>query len=400
MKGTFAWLKNTKESGLKGTKHEISEQLLVALEALLPDLCQVCNEEYTVDRLEKPGLCCKGCRQGFHQACYDRMEIGDSLAELPGEFSWLCSVCAPLYSLKTVLGGRRGQERPKLNRRGPAVAAPPIAAAAPPTAAAEEPAEDQSAVPAEGVDQGAGEVPQGPLQPPPDPPILPEHVPPSVDQERPGIGEDSVHASSQVCSLFLSGDCPYGISGKTGGTCPNSHPRRCPLYMRWGDRSDRGCSGTTCGKAHPTLCPNSLELRCLDRFCKWKLHTQRCHRPGSGSDWRGPNQGNRTGDYNRNGNRFQDQARRDMGHGQGRSGYQNYNHDRAYIHDQQRAWGGQNQHSEGGFQGMTAQQSQLGAYRMTGFEQQLQEAVTRAVVMALTATNRAGGLGGVGPATT
>ena len=36
-----------------------------------------------------------------------------------------------------------------------------------------------------------------------------------------------------------------------------------------------------------------------------------------------------------------------------------------------------------GFQGMTAQQSLLGAYIMAGLEQQLQEAVTRAVVMAM-----------------
>ena len=96
----------------------MAAQLLITLEALLPDICQVCNEEYTVERGVASSLSCKGGRQGFHKACYDRLEIGDSLAELPGSFSWLCAVCAPHYTLTTVIGGRKGQERPRLSRRG------------------------------------------------------------------------------------------------------------------------------------------------------------------------------------------------------------------------------------------------------------------------------------------
>ena len=46
-----------------------------------------------------------------------------------------------------------------------------------------------------------------------------------------------------------------------------------------------------------------------------------------------------------------------------------------------------------GFQGMTAQQSLLGAFILTGFEQQLQEAVTRAIVTALTANMTQGARG-------
>ena len=75
-----------RESEVKGTKHDVAEQLLIALEALLPDICQVCKEDYSVERGEVPSLSCKGCRQGFHQACYNRLGIGDSLAELLGLF--------------------------------------------------------------------------------------------------------------------------------------------------------------------------------------------------------------------------------------------------------------------------------------------------------------------------
>ena len=130
LKGTLAWLTNTRECDIKGTKYEVSQQLLVALEALLPDTCQLCKDIYTIGREDEPSLRCKGCTQGFHQACYERLEIGPSLSELPGEFSWLCAECAPRYQLQTVVGGNRGQERPRLARRGPIT--PPTAQPAAP----------------------------------------------------------------------------------------------------------------------------------------------------------------------------------------------------------------------------------------------------------------------------
>ena len=42
---------------------------------------------------------------------------------------------------------------------------------------------------------------------------------------------------------------------------------------------------------------------------------------------------------------------------------------------------------------MTAQQNMLGAFSLTGFEQQLQEAVTRAIVMTMSVTRGQGGVG-------
>ena len=50
---------------------------------------------------------------------------------------------------------------------------------------------------------------------------------------------------------------------------------------------------------------------------------------------------------------------------------------------------------------MTAQQPMLGAFSMTEFEQRLQESVTRAIVMAMTASGAQGvwgvGTGGLAP---
>ena len=43
LKGTLAWLTNARECDIKGTKHDVAQLLLVALESLLPDTCQLCK---------------------------------------------------------------------------------------------------------------------------------------------------------------------------------------------------------------------------------------------------------------------------------------------------------------------------------------------------------------------
>ena len=362
LKGTLAWLTNTRECDVKGTKHDVAGQLLIALEALLPDTCQVCKEIYTVEREDTPSLRCKGCSQGFHQACYDRLEVGPSLAELPGEFSWLCTVCAPLYQLTTVVGGSRGQERPRVSSRCPSTL---------PTTAEPEPAQSDSDEEVIVGAQGAEAATSGPAPPP---------LPPT---ETAGTAaQDQTGPAARDCALYLSGECPFGISGRTGGTCPDKHPKRCMPYMRWGNKHGRGCSGTTCGKAHPTLCPKSQDLRCHDTLCPWKLHTHRCERSDQG---RGQAGGNGRPYPQVRG--FQRAPGQHQGQGGGR-------HQQAGGGNHQQAGGGNHQQAGGGrrsnqqvrtgsgnnpyFQGLTAQQNLLGA-----IEQQLQQAVARAIMQAL-----------------
>ena len=135
-----------------------------------------------------PSLSCKGCSQGFHQACYDRLEIGDSLAELPGMFSWVCSVCAPHYILKTVVGGRKVQEKPRQNKRGPVT-----------EVADEIPLSDiVSDTVAEGDDAAPAAL-AGPAVPPlvPLAPPQPQPVPPGGTHAGPGTESDAVKIQRQ-----------------------------------------------------------------------------------------------------------------------------------------------------------------------------------------------------------
>ena len=130
----------------------------------------------------------------------------------------------------------------------------------------------------------------------------------------------------------MRGECRHGISGKKDGTCPHSHPKRCPTYMKWGSKDERGCTMVleTCKKVHPTLCPKSLDLRCYDKQCPYKLHATECQRsrpppypPVQGvrrrnSADRGNQQGGtyaaRVKDGGNRGNSYPGQVQQDRGH--------------------------------------------------------------------------------------
>ena len=175
-------------------------------------------------------------------------------------------------------------------------------------------------------------------------------------------------------------------------------------YMKWGNKSEKGCSGTTCGKCHPTLCPKSLDLRCLDRQCPWKLHTYRCSRADSGTrrggsrdqtgnDWIRVDRNGRGGKGQRGGGHLAGQDSR-AGGGAGqydRTGTAGHHRQMGSAGQHRQGGGGVPQHAPSttqsaawnnqGFQGMTAQQHLLGT-----IELQLQQAVTRAIMQALSGT--------------
>ena len=103
---------------------EVAEQLLVELETYLPDTCQVCMEEYTVERGSNPSVRCSGCQQGFHEPCLESLN-------LPSEQDIIlhCPQCKPFFRVMTSKGGRTGRERPRASRRTP-LASSQVAAAA------------------------------------------------------------------------------------------------------------------------------------------------------------------------------------------------------------------------------------------------------------------------------
>ena len=145
------------------------------------------------------------------------------------------------------------------------------------------------------------------------------------------------------------------------------------------------------------MCPKSHDLKCFDRNCPWKLHTHRCQRLDRGvhSDNRRGNSNVDRGWENRHRRQQQSQGQgyRDQrvpGQNNSRGPTQGAGSGNGLPFNQ--PTGSENQY----FHGMTAQQNLLGA-----LEQQLQQAVTRAIMQALSnsrgATSWGAGVGSVPP---
>ena len=132
LREALAWVKHcdTNHNTVKSIKRkaEILDALLVAIERLLPEQCDKCEAEYTVGRESVPTIQCAGCQQGFHQECLDEMFGEADLSQFPGRLHWLCTECAPKFSLMTSVGVDGRTEKPRSKRvvREPVTEAPPV----------------------------------------------------------------------------------------------------------------------------------------------------------------------------------------------------------------------------------------------------------------------------------
>ena len=79
---------------------------------------------------------------------------------------------------------------------------------------------------------------------------------------------------SWFLSSWVSGPMRYGVSGRSGGTCPFIHRKVCRAYQLYGSDKRKGCTKKeNCDYWHPPLCYNSVNTReCLNEKCRfWHL---------------------------------------------------------------------------------------------------------------------------------
>ena len=99
------------------------------------------------------------------------------------------------------------------------------------------------------------------------------------------IANSTWRERSDLCSLFLQGTCPNGISGKH---CTNFHPPVCNRYRKNGSHPRYGCTlGNACKLYHPDICTNSMKSRtCYNADCLFKWHLPHTRRAMPNSDRR------------------------------------------------------------------------------------------------------------------
>ena len=229
-----------------------------------------------------------GLWSGFHQPCFVKYSAGQ-LSHYFLEVS-IDESCSPYFELATKVG-QGGRSKPTRRCSAPPSTTPPTGAAAPSATAPSEsspgatppppqirsglpylwgglPAEDtvsDSASPSPTVNES---------HPPPKPPPL------TVQCGLPFLFQTESQAPTPRvdCESYLRGDCRHGVSGKADGGCSKQHRKRCNKFMKWGNRHQNGCSDAECSKVHPLVCDKSLDLKCFDRACPYKLHIFKCKR--------------------------------------------------------------------------------------------------------------------------
>ena len=272
------------------------EKLIVRVQTLFPDECQICKEDYTVKLGEKPLLSCAICSQGIHPRCLARKT---GLAEIDLEnktaedivkainpcgiktLTYLCGYCheteipTPEQNLKqgkvsekrtvakpksvTQIQKRRDDEWTDLDSDNPGVETPPAI-----LTEMQSLVHDSDGSEADNEDEDEDDEDQST--------ILrrnsrksPHPKPPDKDSI-PNAKPDKADTDAKVCPYYRKGQCRYGIGGKG---CPNAHPTLCRRLMSHGTQSPRGCTkGKTCLRFHPKMCSSSVaHMECLNDSC-------------------------------------------------------------------------------------------------------------------------------------
>ena len=253
-------------------KPEVIEKLVIRLQSLFPDECQICKSDYVVRRTDKPLIECARCTQGVYAQCLAR-KLGIAQNELeqmtPDEILlklnpyslqtliYLCGACyesqydngpTPISNRQLIQTAKSNDAedsddgiRNHVNRSS--------STQTPATANAQAQPPDHHASAAEDLYDADTDSDS-------------EDNPPHSSSRRTKVEPNK----TQTCSFYLKGQCKHGISGKG---CSFSHPKLCQKLMTNGTNGKRGCSkGRDCDKTHPKMCTSSLKKReCLNDKC-------------------------------------------------------------------------------------------------------------------------------------
>ena len=241
------------ESNKLYTKSCLVLRIIIAIEALLPAVCQQCSEKYCIELAQTdlespddpPSFICHMCFQGSHncEPIKQCKEALDSLSLTTGH-TWLCNNC---HTDSIPVAQRKSRSRV--------------------VSISEPPSRIENNSPPPALNIHTHEIDQADLQ-----------------QRLNSVSR------SRLCKKYVSGKCLHGLRGKkevNGQTCSFDHPKKCFKFCGFGT-GRKGCNdGDNCQYFHPTLCKFSVTKRaCYNQNCTF-VHlkgTNRSRQSGASHD--------------------------------------------------------------------------------------------------------------------
>ena len=295
---TLNFLAKTKIEDLK--KDEAIDKLCLKIKNYFPDICQICDQSYTVKFDDKFLMKCGSCGQEVHRPCYIKLlktmnlldeneELRNIVYNIPGMY-YLCPSCQnETINFPTYIPNTRTNI----------------------TSSIPSPTKPLSPVPE--TNGGVSLTPRR-ILPTPKRTLHPLPLSPNVildnrthknlseaylgrtefmknkfrrdlennssltsenviseifkDKETPHKNNETLLKDNDrvVCRFYKRGKCKFGIRGKK---CQYNHPKACPKLMKHGNKGPYGCTaGTKCTEFHPRMCSSSINKReCFNEVC-------------------------------------------------------------------------------------------------------------------------------------
>lgn len=261
------------------TKDAVRLNLIIRIENLLPEECNICKEMYCIKLSDTELLKCAMCNQSAHAKCLSaKFGIEESLLldlgpdeikkyinphGLPG-IHYFCSSCEE-SNIPSEENGKLKRKRANQALNSDEQSGAQIPGTPNPNHPSGNAGEPPAAThPVPPPVRPTGPAPAHPLNGDPDP----THSDPDSLQANQPTSTQSANQQlpRSLCPFYKRGICRYGISGRG---CNKDHPKACPKLIFHGTSGPRGCNkGNNCEMFHPRMCHQSLQSReCLTMDC-------------------------------------------------------------------------------------------------------------------------------------
>ena len=251
-------------------KPKIVHFLICKIQNLLPDTCQICNEEYVSRLDDMPFLACEICGQEVHKQCYRKLlNISQDLENvmfntfnLPG-IHYLCKSCEESTipaddseALSCTQQLRASQDSFCKTTNNSSESEPVTTESN--QLEVDQPADIKQPSADSVLYRPVGDVSHQQLtQENDDLCSLTRANTPVVTKAKP-----------KICVHYRKNQCRHGMKGKD---CAFLHPDRCKKLLQHGTRQPNGCNlGRKCTSYHPKMCPSSVTKKvCYDDKCQF-----------------------------------------------------------------------------------------------------------------------------------